>query len=57
MRVLTYGGEADGDGGGLAHVLKHLGLAVATDVMGHLEVAKRSCWGRGTVTDNTSEGE
>jgi len=39
---LTHGGEANADGSRFANVLKHLGLAVASDVMGHLEVAKRT---------------
>lgn len=40
---LTHSGEADSDRCSLADMLKHLGLAVASDVMSHLEVAKRSC--------------
>lgn len=42
-RTLTHSGEAYGDGRHFADMLKHLGLAVAADVVRHLKVAKRSC--------------
>ena len=40
---LTHGGEANSDRCLFANVLKQLGFAVACDVMGHLQVAKRPC--------------
>lgn len=40
---LTHSGEANGEGGRFAHILKHLGLAVAGDIMGDLEVSERPC--------------
>lgn len=40
MNVLTHSGEADGDGRGLSNMLKHLGLAVTSDVVRYLKVAK-----------------
>lgn len=42
-RVLTHSGEANSNGRSLADVLKHLGLAVTTDVVSHLKVAKCPC--------------
>ena len=45
MVVLTYSGEADSNWCSLADMLKHLGLAVATDVMSHLKVSKCTCKG------------
>lgn len=43
MLFLTHSGEADSNRCGLADMLEHLGLAVLTDVMSNLKVAKRSC--------------
>lgn len=43
MVFLTHSGEADSDRCSLADILKHLGLAVASDVVSHLKVAKRPC--------------
>lgn len=43
MAFLTYSWEADGDRCGLANMFKHLGLAVASDIVSHLKVAERTC--------------
>lgn len=43
MLFLTHSGEADSDRCSLADMLKHLGLAVVSDVVSHLKVAKRPC--------------
>lgn len=43
LALLTHGGEADSDGCRLANMFKQFGLAIASDVMSHLKVAKRSC--------------
>lgn len=41
--TLTHSGEADSNRCSLANMFKHLGLAVTTDVMSHLKVAKSPC--------------
>lgn len=43
LLLLTHGGEADSDGCCLPDMFKHFGLAIVSDVMSHLKVAKRSC--------------
>lgn len=48
--LLTDGGEADSDGCRLPHMFKHLGFAIASDVMSHLKVAKRSCIMQETIS-------
>lgn len=40
MYKLTHGGEADSQRCSFANMFKHLGLAVATNVVSHLKVAK-----------------
>lgn len=39
----THSGKADSDGCSLSNMLEHFGFTIAGDVMGHFEVAKRSC--------------
>lgn len=48
--LLTHGGEADSDGCRLPDMFKHLGFAIASDVMSHLKVAKRSCIMQETIS-------
>ncbi len=43
MDILTHSGEADSNRCTLADMLKHFGLAVASDVVSHLKVTKRPC--------------
>lgn len=43
MNILTHCREANSNRCCLADMLKHLGLAVASDVMSHLKVAKSPC--------------
>lgn len=40
---LTHSRESHSDGSCLAHMLKHLGLAVVRDVMSHLKITKCTC--------------
>ncbi len=39
----THSGKANSDGCRLSHMLEHFGSGIARNVMGHFEVAKRSC--------------
>lgn len=40
---LTHRGEPDSDGSRFPNMFKHLGLAVASDVVSDLKVAERAC--------------